>query len=45
MAQMKNTLFCPMLDARRMEVYYAVYDNSGNKIKDISAENNYRKFI
>jgi tRNA threonylcarbamoyladenosine biosynthesis protein TsaB len=33
-----NTLYCPMLDARRMEVYYAVYDNEGNKIKDISAE-------
>jgi tRNA threonylcarbamoyladenosine biosynthesis protein TsaB len=33
-----DTLFCPMLDARRMEVYYAVYNNSGNKIKDISAE-------
>jgi tRNA threonylcarbamoyladenosine biosynthesis protein TsaB len=27
-----------MLDARRMEVYYAIYDSSGNKIKDISAE-------
>lgn len=33
-----NSLFCPMLDARRMEVYYAVYDSAGNKIKDISAE-------
>jgi tRNA threonylcarbamoyladenosine biosynthesis protein TsaB len=33
-----NTLFCPMLDARRMEVYYAIYDATGNKIKDISAE-------
>jgi tRNA threonylcarbamoyladenosine biosynthesis protein TsaB len=34
----KDALFCPMLDARRMEVYYAIYDNSGKKIKDISAE-------
>jgi tRNA threonylcarbamoyladenosine biosynthesis protein TsaB len=34
----KDTLFCPMLDARRMEVYYAIYDSSGKKIKDISAE-------
>jgi tRNA threonylcarbamoyladenosine biosynthesis protein TsaB len=34
----KDTLFCPMLDARRMEVYYAVYDQEGKKIKDISAE-------
>jgi tRNA threonylcarbamoyladenosine biosynthesis protein TsaB len=32
-----DTLFCPMLDARRMEVYYAIYDSCGNKIKDISA--------
>jgi tRNA threonylcarbamoyladenosine biosynthesis protein TsaB len=34
----KDMLFCPMLDARRMEVYYAIYDCNGNKIKDISAE-------
>jgi len=33
-----NTFFCPMLDARRMEVYYAIYDSGGNKIKEISAE-------
>jgi tRNA threonylcarbamoyladenosine biosynthesis protein TsaB len=32
------SLYCPMLDARRMEVYYALYDSSGNIIKDISAE-------
>jgi tRNA threonylcarbamoyladenosine biosynthesis protein TsaB len=34
----KNTLFCPMLDARRMEVYYAIYDSEGRTIKSISAE-------
>jgi tRNA threonylcarbamoyladenosine biosynthesis protein TsaB len=34
----KGSLFCPMLDARRMEVYYAVYDSEANRIKDISAE-------
>jgi len=34
----RNTLFCPMLDARRMEVYYAIYDAEGNKIRNISAE-------
>ncbi len=34
----RDTLFCPMLDARRMEVYYAIYDTNGNTIKDISAE-------
>lgn len=33
-----NILFCPMLDARRMEVYYAIYDSKGNIIKEISAE-------
>lgn len=33
-----DALYCPMLDARRMEVYYAVYNNSGEKIKDIAAE-------
>jgi tRNA threonylcarbamoyladenosine biosynthesis protein TsaB len=33
-----NTLFCPMLDARRMEIYYAIYNSSGNTVKDISAE-------
>ena len=27
-----------MLDARRMEVYYAIYDAGGNTIKNISAE-------
>src|SRR5450759_4231598 len=34
----KNALFCPMLDARRMEVYYAIYDAEGKIIKNISAE-------
>ena len=34
----KNTLFCPMLDARRMEVYYAVYNSAGETIRDIAAE-------
>lgn len=34
----KNTLFCPMLDARRMEVYYAIYDNKGTIVKSIAAE-------
>ncbi|MEI7470642.1 MAG: tRNA (adenosine(37)-N6)-threonylcarbamoyltransferase complex dimerization subunit type 1 TsaB [Chitinophagaceae bacterium] len=27
-----NTLFCPMMDARRMEVYTALYDNQLNKL-------------
>ncbi|MCE1198643.1 MAG: tRNA (adenosine(37)-N6)-threonylcarbamoyltransferase complex dimerization subunit type 1 TsaB [Marinilabiliales bacterium] len=33
-----DMLFCPMLDARRMEVYAAVYDHQGEIIRDISAE-------
>jgi tRNA threonylcarbamoyladenosine biosynthesis protein TsaB len=33
-----NTILCPMLDARRMEVYYAIFDSGGNRIKNISAE-------
>jgi tRNA threonylcarbamoyladenosine biosynthesis protein TsaB len=34
----ENTLFCPMIDARRMEVYNAVYDSQGNTEKEISAD-------
>jgi len=33
-----GTLFCPMLDARRMEVYYAIYDAEGKTVKNIAAE-------
>ena len=31
-------LFCPMIDAKRMEVYCAVYDDHLNEIKKTSAE-------
>lgn len=34
----KKVIFCPMLDARRMEVYYSMYDIKGNVIKQIAAE-------
>lgn len=34
----ENTLLCPMIDARRMEVYTALYDAGNNLIKDVSAE-------
>ena len=34
----ETDLFCPMLDARRMEVYYSVLDISGNIVKSIRAE-------
>lgn len=33
-----TTLFCPMLDARRMEVYCAIYDSSNNEIIATSAK-------
>ena len=31
-------LFCPMIDARRMEVYTAVYNAKGEQIQKISAD-------
>lgn len=34
----KNLLFCPMIDARRMEVYTSLYDSKGQQIKPVSAE-------
>jgi tRNA threonylcarbamoyladenosine biosynthesis protein TsaB len=33
-----SRLFCPMIDARRMEVYCAVYDKQLNEIKKTSAD-------
>jgi tRNA threonylcarbamoyladenosine biosynthesis protein TsaB len=34
----KSDLFAPALDARRMEIYYCVFDSSGKEVKGISAE-------
>jgi tRNA threonylcarbamoyladenosine biosynthesis protein TsaB len=34
----ENTLLCPMIDARRMEVYDAIYDVHGNTFREIKAE-------
>ena len=34
----KDILFCPMLDARRMEVYTAFFDKNLNTIKETSAQ-------
>jgi len=31
-------LFCPVLDARRMEVYYSIYDGDGKTVKETCAE-------
>jgi len=33
-----NPFFCPMIDARRMEVYTSLYDLAGNEIRPVSAE-------
>ncbi len=42
-------LFCPMIDARRMEVYAAFYDHSNHQIRDIEAdiidENSYSTYL
>jgi len=32
-----STIICPMIDARRMEVYYALYNNSGEEISNAAA--------
>jgi len=34
----ENALFCPMIDARRMEVYAAFYNNNGVIQREISAD-------
>lgn len=34
----QGTLLCPMIDARRMEVYTALFDTQGNVVKPTSAE-------
>lgn len=44
-----DALLCPMIDARRMEVYAAVYDRALRPVRDISAdiidENSYAEFL
>jgi tRNA threonylcarbamoyladenosine biosynthesis protein TsaB len=44
-----NTLFCPMIDARRMEVYAAFYNQEGILQREISAdvidENSYSEIL
>jgi len=34
----ENTLLCPMIDARRMEVYTALFDSNGSRVTPTSAE-------
>jgi tRNA threonylcarbamoyladenosine biosynthesis protein TsaB len=38
LANKKNLIFCPMIDARRMEVYTALYDWQGQEIEAVSAK-------
>lgn len=33
-----HILYCPMIDARRMEVYCAIFDEKGNEIRETRAE-------
>ena len=33
-----NILYCPMIDARRMEVYCAIFDKKGKEIRETRAE-------
>ena len=44
-----DALLCPMIDARRMEVYAAIYDRSLNARREIGAdiidENSYKEFL
>lgn len=45
----KNAFYCPMIDARRMEVFTALYDADLNLVEQPSArileENSYREFL
>ena len=34
----EDALLCPMIDARRMEVYAAIYDRALNPVKEVSAD-------
>ncbi len=44
-----NLLFCPMIDARRMEVYTALYNSNGEEILPVSAqiidENSFSEYL
>ena len=45
----EDALLCPMIDARRMEVYAAIYDRSLKECREIGAdiidENSYKEFL
>jgi len=43
------TIFCPMIDARRMEVYTALYNHKNEQVKETSAEiideNSFKEYL
>lgn len=45
----KDVLLCPMIDARRMEVYTAIFDTENKQLRDIKAEiidkNSFSKYL
>ena len=45
----EDALLCPMIDARRMEVYSAIYDRALNPVKEVSADiidsNSYTEYL
>ena len=47
--QEENALLCPMIDARRMEVYSALYDRSLKEVRpvgaDVVTENTYKQWL
>lgn len=47
--QKEELLFCPMIDARRMEVYTALYTSTGERVVPVSAEiideNSYSEYL
>ena len=34
----ENTLYCPVIDARRMEVYYGLYNGNNDEVGEVKAE-------
>jgi len=44
-----DTLLCPMIDARRMEVYCAIYNHAGEPVSDVRAvvvdENSFAEYL
>ncbi len=45
----KNALFCPMIDAKRMEVYTALFNSENQEVREIKAdiidENSFSEFL